>query len=612
VLPAGATGRRAPLSAAGRVFIVVGRTSAPGFAGDGGPATAAQVARPAGVAALPDGGFVFADEVNRRVRRVDRLGRIVTVAGNGRRGSTGDGGPATQASLRSPRGVALAPDGAVLVADPLANRVRRIASDGTIDTFAGDGDGGFGGDGGSAKAAEIVRPSAIAVTRQGSVLILDEGNGRVRAVGVDGRIDTLAGGGSQQPADGMQATAARLTPAGLAALPDGGFALSDPEHHRVWRVSAAGELTTLAGSGRGTDDFTVSVGDGGAATAALVDSPGALATLTDGSVLVADGGELRRVWPSGIITRVAGQLGSLGFSSAAEPIDHAGFGSFAALSQTRDGGLLIADPANNRVYFAVPAPGTPRLVVSPSSPWVDLEKPLRRVALGYLTSLRATIRLDLFGISRRLISVRARANPGRNRVEVSLPARTLVCRARLTTTSRDGQVAALVMTPFADPPSWLSIPARPPPLPLQGAGYVSYGGTNPGMTGEIDITRNGHGTLRPGRFRYGHPARQYHVRVDPLTMRRLRVLVSALRRRDLDNYAEARTRDGFDHRVSLHRGDTFAAFTPATYSEEVPGARCLSVRQFPYASSRQWRLMTFLKTLLGRELDALGIPLGQR
>jgi glucose/arabinose dehydrogenase len=148
-----------------------------------------------GVAAMPDGGYLIADAGNDRVRRVFADGTINTVAGSGNVGDSGDGGPATAADFRDPLGVAALPDGGFLVADGLAGRVRRVSPDGTITTVAGNGTRGLSGDGGAATAAELFDPRGLAVMPDGGFLIAD-GDYVVRRVFPDGKITTVAGTGT--------------------------------------------------------------------------------------------------------------------------------------------------------------------------------------------------------------------------------------------------------------------------------------------------------------------------------------------------------------------------------------------------------------------------------
>ena len=249
-------------------------TGVEGFSGDGGPAVDAELDLPHGVALLPDGSFLIADALNNRIRRVAPDGTISTYAGDGRHGFSGDGGPAVDAEIGSPRGIATLPDGTLLIADSDNNRIRRVTPDGTIETVAGDG------------SPDVLHlPFAVAPASGGGLLVADTGNSRVRLVAADGTITTVAGDGTAGYAgDGKAATAAELNhPHAVLPLPAGGFLVADTENHRVREVWPDGTITTIAGTG--TPGFS---GDDGPATAAQLDEPKALALLANGSILVAD------------------------------------------------------------------------------------------------------------------------------------------------------------------------------------------------------------------------------------------------------------------------------------------------------------------------------------
>lgn len=208
------------------------------------------VALPTGVASLPDGGFLIADRGVARVRRVAPDGIITTVAGTGAFNSSGDGGPATRAAV-VPSSVAVQPDGGFLIVDTLAHRVRRVDPNGIITTVAGNGTDGFSGDGGPATEAQLNAPSDVAVMPDGGFLIADELNHRIRRVTPDGRITTVAGinsGGFS--GDGGPALAAQLDgPHGVAVAPDGSILIAERNNRRVRRVSPTGIITTIAGDG---------------------------------------------------------------------------------------------------------------------------------------------------------------------------------------------------------------------------------------------------------------------------------------------------------------------------------------------------------------------------
>ncbi len=283
------------VSASGTITTVAGNGTS-GFSGDGGPATSAELAEPNDVVPTADGGFLIVDENNNRIRKVD-YGTITTVAGNGTYGFGGDGGPATSASFRSPMAVALTSDGGFLIADYVNNRIRKVSAAGTITTVAGNGISGFSGDGGPATSAEIAGPTWVASTSDGGFLIADFANNRIRKVSPAGIITTVAGNGMHGfSGDGGPATAAELNePTGVAATPGGGFLIADRDNDRIRKVDAAGTITTVAGNG--TYGFG---GDGGPATSAELAIPNSVTPTSDGGFLIADQNNhrIRKVTPT--------------------------------------------------------------------------------------------------------------------------------------------------------------------------------------------------------------------------------------------------------------------------------------------------------------------------
>jgi hypothetical protein len=165
--------------------------------GDGGPATAAVLTVPYGLAVTPDSGYVVSQLNANRVWRVSPDGTITTLAGTDLNGFSGDGGPATSAQLNVPMGVAVQPDGGVLIADSNNHHVRRISPEGTITTVAGNGTEGFSGDGDPATEARLDLPVAVTATDDSGFLIADYINNRVRRVSLSGTITTVAGNGGR-------------------------------------------------------------------------------------------------------------------------------------------------------------------------------------------------------------------------------------------------------------------------------------------------------------------------------------------------------------------------------------------------------------------------------
>jgi DNA-binding beta-propeller fold protein YncE len=176
----------------GTITTVAG-TGAAGFSGDGGPATKAAVDDPAGLAVGANGSLFLADSNNHRVRRVDTKGVITTVAGTGDVGDSGDGGLAMQAQMKDPEALLLTPAGDLLVPDPEADCIRRIRRDGRIFAFAGTSAPGDTGDGGPATMATFQAagsPFALALAPDGAVYVADSGNRAIRIVAADGMIST--------------------------------------------------------------------------------------------------------------------------------------------------------------------------------------------------------------------------------------------------------------------------------------------------------------------------------------------------------------------------------------------------------------------------------------
>lgn len=324
---------------------------------DGSTATA-QMGNPYAVAVTPDGGFLFADPTNNRIRKVLN-GSISTVAGTGAYGFSGDGAAATNAKLASPRGVAVTPDGGFLIADTFNARIRKVMN-GVITTVAGTTGSGFSGDGGPATSAQLDYPNSVAMTADGGFLIADEQNHRVRKV-FNGVIATVAGTGTAAFSDGSTATAKLNYPSDIAVLPDGGFLIADAGNSRIRKVSN-GTVTTVAGTGIAGDS-----GDGSPATAAKIFTPASVALTADGGFLIVDAtsNRIRKVL-NGTITTVAGN-GTAAFSGDGGPAEQASLKSPEAVGVTPDGGFLIADTGNSRIRKVEgPPPPTPGPSPSPT------------------------------------------------------------------------------------------------------------------------------------------------------------------------------------------------------------------------------------------------------
>ena len=209
-----------------------------GYGGDGGPAVQGMLSWPFG-AAVDNGGNIFiADDVNYRIRKVDASGIITTVAGNGERGYSGDGGLATEARLGYVRGIAVDNAGNVLIADTRNNRIRRVDKNGIITTVAGNGAWGYSGDNGPALLAKLDWPTGVAADSAGNVFIADAGNYRIRKVDANGIITTVAGNGTWgSSGDGGPAIQGRLSwPTGIAVDNKGNIFIADYGDNRIRKV----------------------------------------------------------------------------------------------------------------------------------------------------------------------------------------------------------------------------------------------------------------------------------------------------------------------------------------------------------------------------------------
>jgi uncharacterized protein YheU (UPF0270 family) len=401
---------------AGDIYTVAGTGPGGGYGGDGGPATAAELNFPNGIAVDAAGNLVIADEFNNRVRVVAvrtgtfygqamTTGDIYTVAGDGTQGYSGDGGPATAAQLARSQAVAVDGTGNLLIADTANNRVRVVAAHmgifygqamtaGDIYTVAGDGTQGYSGDGGPATAAMLHGPKGVALDGAGNLVIADEVNDRVRVVAAQtgtfyaqamtaGDIYTVAsngntpGFGAGYSGDGRLATTGQLTfPHGVAVDGAGNLVITDYGNSAVRVVAArtgtfyqkkmtAGHIYKVVGGGAAGH-----LGDRGPATKARLHGPWGVAVDGAGNLLITDalhnrvrvvaartGTFYAQAMTAGDIYTVAGN-GQYGFSGDGGPATAAEFGTPSGVAVDGTGNLLIADSANNRVRVVAARTGT--------------------------------------------------------------------------------------------------------------------------------------------------------------------------------------------------------------------------------------------------------------
>jgi sugar lactone lactonase YvrE len=264
------------------IITTVAGTGVEGFAD--GPATSAQFSFPRDVAVDSQNNLYIADTGNGRIRKVTPAGVVSTVAGNGTVGYSGDNGPATSAMLSYPAALATDSAGNVYIADTWNYRIRKLTSDGKIQTVAGNGSYGPFGDGGPATSASLGVILSITVDAQNTLYLSDTYNHRVRKVTSGGVISSVIGGGFGAAADGGAAQTATLKfPRGISADALGRLFVADSLNHRVRQVSQAGVISTVAGSG--TPGYA---GDDGAATSAKINNPVDVAAAPGGSLYFSD------------------------------------------------------------------------------------------------------------------------------------------------------------------------------------------------------------------------------------------------------------------------------------------------------------------------------------
>jgi uncharacterized protein (TIGR03437 family) len=338
------------VSAATGIINTVAGNGTFGFSGDGGSASMAVLNTPTGIA-LNSGSLSIADQDNQRVRQVSG-GLISTVAGNGVESYSGDGLPATSASLAGPTAVAFDPAGNLYIADTGNNRVRQVGSSGVITTFAGDGATvGFGGEGNPATLTPLDAPQGVAADSAGNVYIADTNHNRVIQVDTSGNMHTVAGTGT--PGD-------LYGPTGLALDTGGDLYIADTQNHRVRMLSAGGVLSTVAGTGTG--GFS---GDGGAAAAAELSYPSAVAVDPSGNLYIADTGNnrVRLVAPNGNIATIAG-TGQATYNGDNGPALQTDLYNPAGLALDGQGNIWVSDTGNDRVCLM----SATQTVVTPLQP----------------------------------------------------------------------------------------------------------------------------------------------------------------------------------------------------------------------------------------------------
>ena len=413
------------ITPAGATSIVAGN-SRDGYSGDNGPATAAMISTPTGIAVDPGNNVYFTDYNNNRIRKVTPSGTISTIAGNGRFAFSGDNGPALSAGI-DPLDVAVDNNSNVYVADEINNRIRKITPGGTITTIAGNGTAGYGGDGGQATSAMLDSPSGVAVDNAGNLYIADLGNSVVRRVTAGGLITTIAGNGTAYPAsgDGGPAISAAIAPYRVAVDSAGSVYISDSVNDRIRKLTpkvvAPAGLSILSGNNQSGNPgvalaapVVVKVVDGTGApvpgvivtftvnpVGAATVSPSPAITLNDGTASATVTLGAASAGAATIVASATGVAGSASFSLTATSttVPAISAGGIVSAGLSTPAVQALAPNAIATVFGSKFAPDGTAIQAGPQD-LVDGKIPanLAGVCVGFGTSWATAVRAPVFGV----------------------------------------------------------------------------------------------------------------------------------------------------------------------------------------------------------------------
>ncbi len=351
----------------GQIINTIGGNGTAGYSGDGIPATSGEFNGPEGVAVDDSNNVFIGDHLNYRVREISG-GIITTVVGTGIAGYSGDGGAATDAQLNTATGVAVDDSGNLYIADYDNERIRKVsAKTGIIITIAGNGTQGYSGDGGQATDAELYWPLNIAIDTAGNIYIADTYNYRIRKIAIGtGIISTFAGTGVYgYSGDGGLATNAEITnPWGLVVDDSENVYITDTYNERIRKINGSTDIiTTIAGNGTGGY-----AGDGGPATSAELYYPTMVALDACDNIYIADweNNAIREITKSsGIITTVAGN-GTAGFWGDGGPATNAELDKTWGVALDDSGNIYMTDYTNSRVRKVTGVVVAPTIKVIPN------------------------------------------------------------------------------------------------------------------------------------------------------------------------------------------------------------------------------------------------------